>query len=212
MPQEECTAIDKGLRSETPLAFLSKNVIAVFDLDDQPSTTTGMAEDMATVMGSIDIRRFDAVEVKDAEGARCSYSLREAMTGHLQAYYLPWNRNTGYYTILDVNGPAPLFFTAMLSGCGVGFVEASDRSAVRFSHHNINRAGTMSVPDYAALAKSLAFTEASLHPSQYQNEHDTGFAHVHGVMREKRWRFYVQIINRKHNVYKITDVYELKKA
>lgn len=181
MPKEECLAIAKGLLGGNPCDFLWENVVAVCDLiDDESRTTTGLAENMVPTVA---IRKYDALEDKEAEGARV-YSLREDMNGYLEAHYLPWNRNTGYYIILDVNDPPPLFFTAMLSGCGVGFVEAPDQSAVRFSHHNISRPKTIGVPDYGALDRSLAFTEASLHPRQYRGEDGTGFAHVHGVMQD----------------------------
>jgi len=212
MPEKECTAISEGLRSKDPLDFLSKNVIVVADLDDEPKTKTGQAE--ATVP-TVDFRNFDAVEVQNnVEGGPRVYELREANNGDLKAHYLPWNRNTGYYTILDVHSDTPLFFTAMLSGCGVGFLEADDGSAVRFSHHNITRPKTMTAPDEAALTRSLAFTEAKLLPSQYENvKAGRGVAHVHGVLQENRWRFYVQTIamSQVQKLFEITNVYELKK-
>ncbi|MDB5306144.1 MAG: hypothetical protein JWO38_346 [Gemmataceae bacterium] len=191
MPQDECIVIEKGLLSD-PLGFLAKNVIAVSDLLDEDRTSTGEAEDMVPIVA---IRRFDALEVKEATGARV-YSLREALDGHLRAHYLPWSRDTGYYIVPDVNVQPPLFFTAMLSGCGAGFVEAPDRSAVRFSHHNINLPKTRGAPAYTALDNSLAFTQAKLHPRDYR-EIGNGFGHVHGVMRDKRWQFYAQIITMK---------------
>lgn len=206
MPKEHCALIASGLLKE-PVEFLKKNVIAVADLiDDEGTTNTGGAESMVPV---VDVRRFDAIPVPDPLGAPI-YSLREAMNGDLQAHYLPWNPNTGYYIILDVGSETPLFFTAMLSGCGVGLVEASDKSAVRFSHHNIRKVG--SIPDELALKKSLSFADASLHPGDYRQDGD-GFAHVHGVLKEGRWRFYAQLITMHvptRNA-RIIDAFELKK-
>jgi|GEM_PF-5240882 len=205
MPQEECEIIKKGLK-ESPLAFLSKNVIVVADLIDEERTTTGEAE---SILPTVAIRNFDALVMKEAEGPRV-YSLREANTGYLQAHYLPWNKNTGYYTILDVNIKPRLFFTAMLSGCGVGFVESSEKTAVRISHHNI--ACFKTERNFEELAKSLAFTDAKVLPSDYRpGGEGTGFAHVHGVMRDNRWWFYAQFITMKYNVFEIKDVYQLNK-
>jgi hypothetical protein len=208
MPQEECRIISEGL-SGNVIEFLEKNVVIVADLDDQPRTNTGMAESMNPMVPLVAIRNFDALKDNDATGA-VVYSLRESITGDLQAHYLPWNKNTGYYTVLDVNIEPTLFFTAMLSGCGVGFVESSEKTAVRISHHNI--ASFKTERNFEELVKSLAFTDAKVLPSQYRPGGDgSDLAHVHGVMRDNRWWFYAQFITMKYNAFKIKDVYQLNK-
>jgi hypothetical protein len=204
VPKEHCTLIADGLRDD-PIGFLSKYVIAVADLIlDESLTETGGPEGMVP---TVDTRRFDAIPVPDAPGAPI-FSLRESIGGDLQAHYLPWNQNTGYYIVLERDSVTPLFFTAMLSGCGVGLIEATDGSAVRFSHHNIVKLATM--PDYAALDRSLAFAEVRLHPRDYRLGGD-GLAHVHGVLKGGRWRFYAQVITmefrtRNAQIVRVTEL------
>jgi hypothetical protein len=78
------------------------------------------------------------ITVKLLEEENCLRVNNETRGGEpLQAYFLPWKRDTGYYIDLPANSSrVVLFFTDELSGCCVG-VQQLNEETVRVCHYNI---------------------------------------------------------------------------
>lgn len=101
------------------------------------------------------------------------------------AYFLPWVEDGGYHTILGTD--ADLFFTALMSGCALGWSRGADGS-VRIAHANIQGPdGT----DEAAMAQALSIYDHRLLPSDYRVG-GGGCCNVVGVRTAGGWTLYAQ--------------------
>jgi hypothetical protein len=130
MSDVEAKAITDGLLN-SPVGFLSSNLLWMGGDNEGPPTR--------------DTRRFEPTDINQGPrringtptGGK-TYSINEAMNGSLEAHYLPWNYDSGYFIVLEVTSPVKLMFTGTLSGCAVGYIMSSDGSArlslTTFSH------------------------------------------------------------------------------
>ncbi len=193
MSVRSCKYIEDGMVAD-PESFLSQNVLLV----PAPPPNLSLSP----------IRTFDF----DALGNR---HFAGSPNGSLTAYYLPWAIDSGYHIILEKNMGAKLMFTAQLSGCGVGYIRAGDKSgAVRVAHHNIrNEEG---LTDHGLMQESLSSYQSSFNRNDYRLSR-THMAYIFGVYHKKKslfsskkWRFYTQKIRQTGlGQYEILEVAEL---
>lgn len=183
MTEQICQTIMDGLLGQ-PIEFLKNNLLLT------PSGAEGPPVKQ--------LRMFDASEYKQLSlSKKCKgkiYQIQEKNEGHLIAHYLPFGFDAGYYIILNANSPFRIMFTAVMTGCSVGYVMAGDGS-VRFHHYNIS--------DVRDQEQSLSFAKKALHPSQYREQEQIimgdqpigrGCVTTVGVKGENgKWRFYYQL-------------------
>lgn len=113
----------------------------------------------------------------------CTYTGMIDLKGTVEAYYLPWQANTGYNLLLEDH--ADIMFTCKLEGCGFSYVRSLVGSAVRVSHHNIMGASEQEMNE------SLAFTGNKIvNSSQELHRNVIGVRERHFLSH--RWVFYVQ--------------------
>jgi len=194
MSRQVCDELSNGLLANAQ-TFLGKNVVWL-GLDSQK----GVVEKST--------RRFDfsKLTTQVVQGGSI-YQPTAVGSGHingsLKVTYLPWAPDAGYYVILEPNRGPDIMFTAMLSGCAVGYVRAND-GAVRVSHHNIQ--GTDET-DEPAQINSLGFAAGTFHRSEYRSASvkvksgwyvkKEGYGFVFGVRTGGVWHMYAQAIESK---------------
>lgn len=119
----------------------------------------------------------------------------------IEAYFLPWHSDTGYYIDLPTNSPqAELFFTAQLSGCCVG-VQRLNEDVVRICHYNIQE-GNFDKSDFERYNREGNIRHWLI-PEEY--DYNANYAVSYngyptlfwGEFTEGRWMFYYQMPDKK---------------
>ncbi|WP_372398213.1 hypothetical protein ABMY26_15890 [Azospirillum sp. HJ39] len=110
--------------------------------------------------------------------------------GSAQGYFLPWNEDSGYSTVLD--GHAEFFVNALMDGCSFGCVAGPNHS-VRVAHHNIQ--GADGGTDHQAMTGTLSAMgyRQTFKRNDYRtlgNGQGSGF--VTGLRVGGAWRIYAQ--------------------
>jgi hypothetical protein len=202
MSQKVCDELGAGLRGNT-VKFLRKNVL-LMDYPEEPKP------------GDV-FRRFDFTK-GTAPGSGCPVFAPTLMdgsviNGFLEASFLPWAKDAGYYVVLEPDTGPDLLFTATLDGCAVGYLRALD-GAVRVGHHNIQRADGLT--DDVAQRESLGYADEAVHRSEYWSKgikeksaftvYKESVAVVCGVRRDGEWRMYVQYLERVQMIPKLNGV------